>query len=278
MGTVAIRITRLVGAPQGIELQDPPGKGRMGIARGALIETRVANRDDLPLTFKTRHRRIAGLDAQDSARHVIVQFGRSHLLDVPDFIDPGQFGQPLYLHFDPDLIAGWLQFSRIETRGVRHSFPHLLEVNVGMKYNINFPELVAPPGSSAYRQGSQLSGRSAGSLPVKRRRDLESLQIDVGPLDIWKAAQDLQIGRRIVTQVSALRHILHDLNPFSGQLGPLRFVQRRLGLDQDEIGIRRIAAVQAESSHGRHLSLGVQRNPVYRDRCHGVASFWGRLN
>jgi hypothetical protein len=103
----------------------------MDIARGAMVETRVTNRDNLPLTLKPRHRRHAGLDAQDSTCHVIAQFGRSHRLDVSDFIDPGQFGQSLHLHINTNLIAVWLQISRIDPRGVRHSFSHLLEVHVG---------------------------------------------------------------------------------------------------------------------------------------------------
>ena len=266
VGAVPVRVVALggAGAAERVELGHAAGKRGMDVARGALVEAGVGHGDDLAVALV-----VGAVDddvrVEDGPGDVVEQLPRRDLLDVVHLVERGQLGELALLYGQAHLAPPHLHVVGVHAGGGRDVLFHRFGIDVVVEHDVDLSRLAR---RRARNHGGKDRRCGVGRRGPQRRRDLEPLQVDVGPDHERQRPDRLEVARAVAAQVGVLRDVLLDLDAQPGQLLLLLLAEGLAGLDEDVVGLRGVRRLQPGSPERVRLRDRVQGDAVDGDEGH----------
>jgi hypothetical protein len=133
---------------------------------------------------------------QDRPRDVVEQLSRRHRLDVVDVVERRELGQLAFLHRQPHLPPTDPQLVGIHAGRGRELLPDRLRagIDVVVEHDVDLARLAR---RRAWHRGREDRRRGIRGRGPQRRRDLEALQVDVGPYDERQRPNRVEVARPV---------------------------------------------------------------------------------
>jgi hypothetical protein len=247
------------GAPERVELGHAAGERWVHVGRRSLVEAGVGHGDDLAVALVLR---AVDDDAgvQDGARDVVEQLPGGDGLDVVDLVERRELGQLALLARQAHLPPADLQLLPDRRRA---------GIDVVVQNDVDLARLARRRPRDGGGEDRRRGIRGRGP---QRRRDLEPLQVDVGPHDERQRPNRVQVARAVPAQVRVLRDVLLDLHPEPRQRLLLLVGQWTAGLDEHVVGLGGVRRLQPCRLERVGLRNRVERDAVDRDERHAPDS------